>query len=195
MLRLLKDGTYQSRRKLASVLGYSERQLGRWFDAYRSGGLEALLNRDAPGGRSAKATPEAWAGLVEEMKAGQVARPEDAGRYLSEEHGIEYAGVSSISALFKRRGVKLNLAGRRKNRKADPARGSALPENEFARTAQERPKTRFFAMDEARFGLKAWHRRRWCPSGHRPPWRVGDLLGVDVALARRWSRPPERASA
>jgi hypothetical protein len=80
MLRLLKDGTYQSRRKLASVLGYSERQLGRWFDAYRSGWLEALLNRDAPGGRSAKATPEAWAGLVEEMKAGQVARPEDAGR-------------------------------------------------------------------------------------------------------------------
>lgn len=24
-------------------------------------------------------------------------------------------------------------------------------------------------MDEARFGLKSWHRRRWCPEGHRPP--------------------------
>ena len=102
MLRLLKDGTYQSRRKLASVLGYSERQLGCWFDAYRSGGLEALLNRDAPGGRSAKVTPEAWAGLVEEMKAGQVACLEDAKRYLSEEHGIEYAGVSSISGAVQK---------------------------------------------------------------------------------------------
>jgi hypothetical protein len=25
-------------------------------------------------------------------------------------------------------------------------------------------------MDEARFGLKVWHRRRWCPRGFRPPW-------------------------
>lgn len=29
-------------------------------------------------------------------------------------------------------------------------------------------------MDEARFGLKVWHRRRWCPRGHRPPWQVED---------------------
>jgi hypothetical protein len=25
-------------------------------------------------------------------------------------------------------------------------------------------------MDEARFALKVWHRRRWCPRGFRPPW-------------------------
>jgi transposase len=29
-------------------------------------------------------------------------------------------------------------------------------------------------MDEARFGLKSWHRRRWCPRGRRPPWVVED---------------------
>lgn len=29
-------------------------------------------------------------------------------------------------------------------------------------------------MDEARFGLKSWHRRRWCPRGIRPPWVVAD---------------------
>jgi hypothetical protein len=29
---------------------------------------------------------------------------------------------------------------------------------------------RVFAMDEARFGLKAAHRRLWCPFGSRPPW-------------------------
>lgn len=29
-------------------------------------------------------------------------------------------------------------------------------------------------MDEARFGLKTWHRRRWCPKGFRPPWVVED---------------------
>lgn len=25
-------------------------------------------------------------------------------------------------------------------------------------------------MDESRFGLKTWFRRRWCPFGSRPPW-------------------------
>ena len=39
MLRLLKGGAYRSRRALASVLGYSERQLHRWFEAYRGGGI------------------------------------------------------------------------------------------------------------------------------------------------------------
>ena len=33
---------------------------------------------------------------------------------------------------------------------------------------------RTFALDEARFGLKVWHRRRWCPKGFRPPWVVDD---------------------
>ena len=30
------------------------------------------------------------------------------------------------------------------------------------------------ALDEGRFGLKTWFRRRWCPKGSRPPWRVDD---------------------
>lgn len=120
MLRLLKGGTYCSRR-LAGVLGYSQRQLGRWFNTYREGGLEALLERGVPGGRAEALTPEAWAGLTEEMKAGGIARLEDARGYLAEEHGVEYAGISSISALFKRRGVKPGT-GRRQHRKADPAK-------------------------------------------------------------------------
>jgi transposase len=125
MLRLLKEGTYRSRRKLAGVLGYSERQLKRWFDAYREGGLAALLERKAPGGRAEAVTPEAWAGLEEEMKAGRIARLEDARRYLADVHGVQYAGISSISALFKRRGVKLKT-GRLRHRKADPEKQQAF---------------------------------------------------------------------
>jgi transposase len=29
-------------------------------------------------------------------------------------------------------------------------------------------------MDEGRFGLKVWFRRRWCPCGVRPSWAVQD---------------------
>lgn len=31
-----------------------------------------------------------------------------------------------------------------------------------------------FAVDEARIGLKVWHRRRWCSKGDRPPYAVRD---------------------
>jgi hypothetical protein len=31
-----------------------------------------------------------------------------------------------------------------------------------------------WALDEARFGLKVWFRRRWCPLGARPPWVYDD---------------------
>jgi transposase len=30
------------------------------------------------------------------------------------------------------------------------------------------------ALDEGRFGLKTWVRRRWCLRGERPPWVVSD---------------------
>ena len=33
---------------------------------------------------------------------------------------------------------------------------------------------RVWAFDEARFGLKTWFRRRWCPRGSRAPWVVED---------------------
>jgi transposase len=33
---------------------------------------------------------------------------------------------------------------------------------------------RVWALDEARFGLKVWYRRRWCPKGIRPPWLYDD---------------------
>jgi hypothetical protein len=40
-------------------------------------------------------------------------------------------------------------------------------------------------MDEARFGLKGWYRRRWCPVGARPPGICDDRyewLGLDAAV-------------
>jgi transposase len=34
--------------------------------------------------------------------------------------------------------------------------------------------TAAWALDEGRFGLKVWFRRRWCPVGVRPLWEVAD---------------------
>lgn len=118
MLRLLKEGRFGSRRSLAPVLGYSERQLKRWFDAYRKGGIDSLLDRGTPGGATEWMTPEAWADLDQKMIDGQIPRLEDARRYLAEKHEIQYASITSISSLFQRHEVKLKT-GRKQHRKAD----------------------------------------------------------------------------
>ena len=84
-----------------------------------------MLKRETPGGRAEAVTPEAWAGLEEEMKAGRIAQLEDTRRYLADVHGIEYAGIASISALFQRRGVKLKT-GRWRHRRADAKKQQAF---------------------------------------------------------------------
>lgn len=119
MLRLLKSGQCRSRRQAARLLGYSERQLSRWFQTYREEGLEGLCQVGSPGGLDERVTPEAWEALTERMEAGEIARLKDAQRFLEEEFGIEYESVSGISRLFDRRGVKLKT-GRRRHKDADP---------------------------------------------------------------------------
>lgn len=124
MLRLLKTGAYPSRRALAEVLGYSERQLQRWFDTYREGGLEALMVRDRPSGRVPKITPEAWSALETEMKAGRIAGLKDAQRFLEERFATSYT-IGGLSDLFRRRKAKLKT-GRRRHRKASAEEQAAF---------------------------------------------------------------------
>lgn len=45
-----------------------------------------------------------------------------------------------------------------------------LKSNNGFLTDSDTEEVRVFAMDEARFGLKTFSWRRWCPEGHRPPW-------------------------
>ena len=116
MLRLLKSGAARSRRALAGTLGYSERQLHRWFDAYRSGGLDAVLRYEAAGGSAERITPEALAALETEMKAGRVATLKDAQAFLADRFEIAYS-VGGLSELFQRKRIKLKT-GRRRHVKA-----------------------------------------------------------------------------
>jgi transposase len=125
MLRLLKEGTCRSRRQAAETGGYSERQLGRWFDTYRTGGLEALCKIGKPGGKSERVTPEAWQALEGQMKEGRIARLEDAQRFLAEQFEVTYKSISGISRLFARHSVKLKT-GRPRHHKADAAKQAAF---------------------------------------------------------------------
>jgi transposase len=125
LLRLLKAGTIRSLRAAAPVLGYSERQLQRWWAIYTTQGLEALVRWQPRPGRSEHVSPEAWTALAMEMRAGRIARLKEAQRYLREQWRIDYRSLNGLSQLFKRHKTKLKT-GRRRHRLADPAAQAAF---------------------------------------------------------------------
>src|ERR1700712_4436150 len=62
MLRLLKSEEATTLPQVATLVGYSPRQIQRWWRSYRAGGLTALERIYRPAGRPAQLTEEAWAG-------------------------------------------------------------------------------------------------------------------------------------
>jgi len=117
MLRLLKSSTVPNVTQAAAVLGYTVRTLQTWWRAYRDGGLPGLLPSLRPAGGRERITPEAWQGLQEEMRAGQVGGLNEAQAYLRDRWHLAY-GIDAISKLFKRRKTKLKTGRRRHHRAA-----------------------------------------------------------------------------
>ena len=124
LLRLLKSGAARSVRQGAAMVGYSERQAQRWWASYARGGLAALLEMGQPGGSRERITPEAWADLSTQMRAGAIGRLKDAQAYLQKRWAITY-GLGGISKLFIRRKAKLKT-GRPRHRLAAAAAQAAF---------------------------------------------------------------------
>jgi len=125
MLRLLKTETYDSRRTLAPVLGYSERQLQRWWKMYKRGGLDALLDEKPVGGSTERMTDEAWYGLREKMRDGTVKQLKEAQAYLIDHFDIEYTSLQGLSDMIKRRSIAELMTDRLAAKSEEPVQPSA----------------------------------------------------------------------
>lgn len=125
MLRLLKGGAAPTLGACAALVGYSPRQLARWWQRYRARGLAGLLEEKPRPGKTSRLTPAALAGLEGQMRAGAIATLEDARRYLAERHGVEYASLNGVWWQLRRHRIKLKT-GRRRHRKADAAAQAAF---------------------------------------------------------------------
>jgi transposase len=119
LLRLLKRGQARSLRAAAPVIGYSLRQVSRWWASYREQGLAAMLQTRPRPGRQARMSAAAWAGLEQAMARGEIATQRDAQRYLREHWDIVYS-IQGISYQFQQRGIR-RKTGRRQHQRADPA--------------------------------------------------------------------------
>jgi transposase len=125
MLRLLKSGTVQSLKDCAPLVGYSVIQLTRWWERYRAIGLAGMLQQHKPTGMASRMTPEAWAGLLQAMRAGRIATMQDARDYLEREWAISYKNGKSLWWLFKKHRVKWKT-GRRRHKKANGEQQTAF---------------------------------------------------------------------
>ncbi len=125
MLRLLKSGEATNVPQVATLVGYSPRQIQRWWQRYRTAGLAALSHVYHPAGKPAQLTEEAWAGLQAALEAGRIGGQEEARRYLAEAWNVRYQSIHGISYQFKRRKVKWKT-GRRRHVTADPAAQAAF---------------------------------------------------------------------
>ena len=124
-LRLLKGGRAASLGGCAALVGYSPRQMARWWATYRAGGLAALTRERPRPGEASRLTAEALAGLEAAMRAGAIATLEDARRYLRERWGIEHASLNGVWWQLRKHRIKLKT-GRRRHRQADPAAQAAF---------------------------------------------------------------------
>lgn len=125
LLRVLKAGTVRSLPQSAPLIGYSVRQLSRWWKGYRAGGLERLLEEKPRRGMASRLHSDAYAGLEEEMRAGRVATLEDARRYLAERWDIDYGSVNGVWWQLQQRGARPKT-GRRRHAKSSPAAQEAF---------------------------------------------------------------------
>ncbi|MFQ5572031.1 MAG: transposase [Rhodothermales bacterium] len=126
MLRLLKSGAYESRRTLASVLGYSERQLQRWWKLYKKGGLEMLIEEKPIGGSIERMTDKAWTVLKQEMQSGDINQLKEAQAFLQARFGITYNSLQGLSDMIKRRSIA-DLMAERANKKSAQSHYAAPP--------------------------------------------------------------------
>ena len=125
MLRLLKGGAAPSLPRCAPLVGYSPRQLARWWARDKARGLAGLLGGRPRRGKASRLTPQAYTALEAQMRAGRAATLKDAKAYLAREWGIAYGSVSGGWGQLRKRKAKPKT-GRRRQGQADGAQQEAF---------------------------------------------------------------------
>jgi transposase len=170
VIRLGLEGelTYE---QIASASGRCLDTIRRWFNAFREGGVQRLLERES--GRGPDARNRLTARAAEELKAGLEAGRWRTGpqvrQWLQQEHNIQIAEGTVYKYLGKF-AARLKVP-RKSHVKRDPLKvevfKATLADKLGALNIPAGKPVRLWVMDEARFGLHTEHRRVWSLRGVR----------------------------
>lgn len=94
MLLIFKQEPTISYERVGKMLGYSGRQITRWWKRYEAEGIEGLMRRGKRGRRKGfglKVPERAFEELKEEMREGRIRTIKDGIRWILENYGVQYS--------------------------------------------------------------------------------------------------------
>lgn len=158
--------------EIAKYVGHSRSTVQEWFEAFREGGLDRLLedkrvNNHGPEGLLVGDAKER---LCKELSGGRFRTAPQIQRWLKEELGIE-AALPTIYTWLGKFGARLRVP-RPSHIKKSPTATQAFKE-ELAQKlhslgiADHKP-VRLWVLDEMRFGLHSFGRKVWVSGDQRP---------------------------
>jgi transposase len=156
--------------ELARLASRARSTIQIWLDCLVVGGVEGLLQREAPPGLSSPiGKPEVQQQLKEGLKAGRWRTAQQVASWLEEAHGIKRAAKSLYRWLGKAGGAL--RVPRPCHVQQDPLATAAFRaelEERLEKLALPKDKpVRIWVADESRFGLHTQSRRCWTLRGQR----------------------------
>jgi transposase len=196
-------GLYQ----IAARLGRPRSLIQTWFNLFRQGGLERLLQKRRGGGSPSRLTPEAAAALGQKLAAGGWRRAAEAQRWLADTQGV-VVGLGAVYKYLKRLGARLKVP-RPCHEKHDPAAAEAFKATLAQKLTELKvpahQPVRLWVADEMRYGLQPVTRGVWALRGQRvvapvhPRYQWGYVFGAlqvgDRGAAEFWYCPTANLEA
>lgn len=161
-------GRARSLPEIAEEVGVSARTIGQWFDAFRAGGVNGLLERKAKGtGPASWLDAKTEAELKAELDKGQWRRAREVHAWLEQKLQRKLSVVVTYKYLGKC--VARLKVPRPTHRKKDPAQVAAFRAELCDKLHQEQialeTSVHLWVSDEMRFGLQPVTRRVWTRRG------------------------------
>jgi len=166
-VKLGLEGTLSSK-AIAAQLGHSQTTLTTWFNLYRQGGIDALLEQKPRGkGFAPELDASRMQELAAELEKGRWRTAKEAHAWLKERFGVKF-GLSYTYRCLKKLGGRLKVT-RPCHTKKDPLKVVAFKETLAQKLMdlelpRDRP-VRLWIYDEARYGLAPVTRRMWTTRG------------------------------
>jgi putative transposase len=172
--------------EIAAQLGRARSSIQQWFDAFRRGGVEALLSLKRGKGPPSRLTPEMAHALARKLQAGECRRAVDVHRWLVDTYGLTVR-LASVYPYLKGLGARLKVP-RPCHQKHDPTAAAAfkatLGQKLAALAVPAEAPVRLWVADEMRYGLQPVTRRVWALRGQRvvlpvhPRYQWGYVFGA-----------------